>query len=46
MSTVQMLHEDDIKVVRGIFEQHNYVVTTAELFTAKLYYADIRQLLD
>ena len=26
-----MLHENDIKVVRKIFEQHHYVMTTAEI---------------
>jgi len=41
-----MLHENDIKVVRKIFEQHHYVMTTAEILKAKLYYADIKQLLD
>ena len=41
-----MLRENDIKVVRKIFEQHHYVMSTAEILKAKLYYADIKQLLD
>lgn len=42
----QMLREDDIKNVRKLFSRHHYVMTTAELLEAKLYYADIKQLLD
>ena len=41
-----MLRENDIKVVKKIFEQHHYVMSTAEILKAKLYYADIKQLLD
>lgn len=41
-----MLRENDIKVVRKIFEQHHYVMSTAEILKVKLYYADIKQLLD
>ena len=41
-----MLRENDIKNVRKLFNRHNYVMTTAELLEAKLYYADIKQLLD
>ena len=41
-----MLHDNGIKVVRKIFEQHHYVMSTAEILKAKLYYADIKQLLD
>lgn len=41
-----MLRENDIKVVRKIFERHHHVMTTAEILKAKLYYADIKQLLD
>jgi len=33
-----MLRENDIKVVRKIFEQHHYVMSTAEILKAKLYY--------
>ena len=29
-----------------LFSSHNYVMTTAELTASKLYYADIKQLLD
>ena len=41
-----MLREDDIKNVRKLFDRHHYVMTTAELLDAKLYYADIKQLLE
>ena len=41
-----MLRENDIKNVRKLFNRHHYVMTTAELLEAKLYYADIKQLLD
>lgn len=42
----QMLRENDIKNVRNLFNQHHYIMSTAELLEAKLYYADIKQLLD
>lgn len=41
-----MLHENDMKNVRKLFNRHHYIMTTAELLEAKLYYADIKQLLD
>lgn len=41
-----MLYENDIKNVRDLFTRHHYIMTTAELAEAKLYYADIKQLLD
>ena len=41
-----MLRKNDIKNVRKLFSRHYYVMTTAELLAAKLYYADIKQLLD
>lgn len=41
-----MLRENDIKNVRKLFNRHHYVMTTAEPLDAKLYYADIKQLLD
>ena len=41
-----MLHENEIEQLRIRFIQNNYVMTTAELLEAKLYYADIKQLLD
>ena len=41
-----MLHENEIKQLRIHFIQKNYVMTTAELLEAKLYYADVKQLLD
>lgn len=33
-----MLRENDIKNVRKLFNRHHYVMTTAELLEAKLYY--------
>lgn len=33
-------------ILRNLFSQHNFVMTTAELTAAKLYYADIQRLLD
>ena len=42
----QMLRENDIKNVRNLFNQHHYIMSTAELLEAKLYYANIKQLLD
>lgn len=41
-----MLYKNDIKNVKNVFDQHHNVMTTAELLEAKLYYADIKQLLD
>lgn len=41
-----MLRENDIKNVRKLFNRHHYIMTTAEILEAKLYYADIKQLLD
>ena len=41
-----MLHKNEIEQLRMRFIQKNYVMTTAELLEAKLYYADIKQLLD
>ena len=41
-----MLHENEIEQLRIRFIQNNYVMTTAELLEAKLYYADIKQLFD
>ena len=41
-----MLHENDMKNVRKLFDRHHYIMTTAELLEAKLYYADIQQLLN
>ncbi len=41
-----MLRENDINNVRNMFNRHHYTMTTAELLEAKLYYADIKQLLD
>lgn len=41
-----MLHEKDIKGVKDLFCQNNSVLSTSELISAKIYYADIKQLLD
>ena len=41
-----MLDSDDIKALRKLFRDHDYVMTTAELKAAKLYYADIQRLLE
>lgn len=41
-----MLRENNIKNVRKLFNRHHYIMTTAELLEAQLYYADIKQLLD
>lgn len=41
-----MLRENDIQIVRKLFSQYDYVMTTAELTASKLYYVDIKQLLN
>ena len=41
-----MLDVDDINVLRKLFRDHDYVMTTAELKAARLYYADIQRLLE
>ena len=41
-----MLQKNDIEILRKLFSQHNYIMTTAELTASKLYYADIKLLLD
>ena len=41
-----MLDADDINVLRKLFRDHDYVMTTAELKAARLYYADIQRLLE
>ncbi|MCD7854108.1 MAG: type IV toxin-antitoxin system AbiEi family antitoxin domain-containing protein [Clostridiales bacterium] len=41
-----MLSKNHIENVGKLFKKHNYVMTTAELLNAKLYYADVKQLLD
>ena len=40
-----MLQNKEIETSRMLFSSHNYVMT-AELTDSKLYYADIKQLLD
>ena len=32
-----MLHKDDMEILRKLFRQHNYIMTTAELTASKLY---------
>lgn len=41
-----MLGEKDIEILRNIFSQHNFVMSTAELTNSKLYYADIQKMLE
>ena len=41
-----MLSKNDVNIVRKIFEQHHSVTSTAEILKAKLYYIDIKQLLE
>ena len=41
-----MLQNKDIETLRMLFSSHNYVMSTAELTASKLYYADIKHLLD
>lgn len=41
-----MIVEKDIEILREIFVQHNYIMTTAELNKLKIYYANIKMLLD
>lgn len=41
-----MLSENDIKNMQELFKRHYYVMTTNELLEAKLYYANIKKLLD
>lgn len=40
-----MFRDKEIKILRDMFSQHDYVMTTAELKKSKLYYADIQRLL-
>lgn len=42
----KMLQKNDIEILRKLFSQHNHIMTTAELTASKLYYADIKLLLD
>ncbi len=42
----EMLPEKNIEILRTLFRQYNYVMTTAELTASKLYYADIKLLLE
>ena len=41
-----MLCENDIENANEIFNRNHYTMSTAELLESKLYYADIKQLLD
>ncbi len=40
-----MLDEKSINAVRKIFSKHDYIMTTAQLDSYRIYYADIQQLL-
>lgn len=42
----EMLREKDIEILRKLFSQYNYVMTTDELTVSKLYYAHIKLLLE
>lgn len=41
-----MQKNNTIASLKELFSRHNYVMTTAELTKSKVYYADIKQLLD
>lgn len=41
-----MLVEKDIATLEELFRQHNFVMTTAELMTSRVYYADIQKMLN
>lgn len=41
-----MLQKNDIEILIKMFRQNNYVMTTCELAASKLYYRDIKFLLD
>lgn len=41
-----MLDEKSINTVRQIFSKHDHIMTTAELDSYRIYYADIQQLLN
>ena len=41
-----MLDEKLINAVRKIFSEHDYIMTTAQLDSYRIYYADIQQLLN
>ena len=41
-----MLEQKDIKILREIFSDYDYIMTTAQLNDEKLYYRDIQRMLD
>ena len=41
-----MLVKKSINAVRNIFSQYDYIMTTAQLDSCKIYYADIQKLLN
>lgn len=41
-----MLDQKEIKILSDIFKDYDYVMTTAQLSSVKLYYRDIQQMLD
>lgn len=41
-----MLSQKDIEILRQIFSDYDYIMTTAQLNTEKLYYRDIQRMLD
>ena len=42
----QMISKEQTKMAKEIFKKYNYVMTTCELVNEKLYYADIKRLLN
>lgn len=41
-----MLEQRNIEIIRKIFSDYDYIMTTAQLSTEKLYYRDIQQMLE
>lgn len=41
-----MLEQKDIKILREIFSDYDYIMTTSQLNAEKLYYRDIQRMLD
>lgn len=41
-----MLDQKEIKILSNIFKDYDYVMTTAQLSSVKLYYRDIQRMLN
>ena len=41
-----MLHQKEIEILGDIFKDYDYVMTTAQLSSVKLYYRDIQRMLN